>query len=132
MLTWMTKMDDFCVFILTHGRPDKVFTLKTIQEKRYTGKTYLVVDDEDKTLPEYLKRFPEQVLVFSKAEIVKVLTRAIILVIDGQLFTLETLVLSWQSKLTASILFSLMMIIPTLDGHLHMNANMLLTNMLTI
>jgi hypothetical protein len=71
MLTWMTKMDDFCVFILTHGRPDKVFTLKTIQEKGYTGKTYLVVDDEDKTLPEYLKRFPEQVLVFSKAEIVK-------------------------------------------------------------
>lgn len=64
-------MDNFCVFILTHGRPDKVLTLKTLQEKRYTGKTYLVVDDEDKTLPEYIKRFGDDVLTFSKAEIVK-------------------------------------------------------------
>lgn len=64
-------MDNFCVFILTHGRPDKVFTIKTLEEKGYTGKVYLVVDDEDKTLQDYLKLYKEKVLVFSKAEIVK-------------------------------------------------------------
>lgn len=61
--------DDFCAFILTHGRPDRVHTLRMLDEFGYTGKTYLVVDDEDDALDEYRERFGDMVLVFSKEEI---------------------------------------------------------------
>lgn len=61
--------DDFCAFILTHGRPDKVLTYRTLRRAGYTGKVFIVVDDEDKTRHQYIAEFGEQVLVFSKADI---------------------------------------------------------------
>lgn len=61
--------DDFCAFILTHGRPDRVYTYNTLLKAGYTGKVYIVIDDEDKTEAEYRKRFGDQVLQFCKAEI---------------------------------------------------------------
>lgn len=63
--------DDFCVFILTHGRPDRVYTYETLKKSGYTGKVYIVIDDEDKTADEYRKRFGDMVLQFSKVEIAK-------------------------------------------------------------
>ena len=64
--------DDFAVFILTHGRPDNVITLKTLQRGNYTGKWYMVVDNEDKTVDEYKKNFgDEHVIVFDKLAISK-------------------------------------------------------------
>jgi len=63
--------DDFCAFILTHGRPDRVHTFKTLQRAGYTGKVFIVIDDEDKTENEYRARFGERVLQFSKEEISK-------------------------------------------------------------
>ena len=61
--------DDFCAFILTHGRPDKVLTYRTLRRAGYTGKIFIVVDDEDKTRHQYIAEFGKQVLVFSKADI---------------------------------------------------------------
>ncbi|MFY4623894.1 hypothetical protein PQ643_18915 [Escherichia coli] len=55
--------DDFCAFILTHGRPDKVLTYRTLRRAGYTGKIFIVVDDEDKTRHQYIAEFGEQVLV---------------------------------------------------------------------
>ncbi len=63
----MAMRNDFCVFILTHGRPDRVHTYKTLQRAGYTGKVYIVIDDEDKTADEYRKRFGDKVLQFCKA-----------------------------------------------------------------
>jgi len=64
--------DDFAVFILTHGRPDNVMTIDTLKRRGYTGKLFLVVDDEDKALPQYVKNFgKDKVLVFSKDEVAK-------------------------------------------------------------
>lgn len=63
--------DDFCAFILTHGRPDRVKTYDTLLKAGYTGKIYIVIDDEDKTEPEYRKRYGDKVLQFGKAEIAK-------------------------------------------------------------
>jgi hypothetical protein len=64
--------DDFGAFILTHGRPDRVKTYDTLLKHGYTGKIYLVIDDEDKTGEEYVRRFGrDRVLFFSKPEIVK-------------------------------------------------------------
>ena len=51
--------DDFCAFILTHGRPDKVLTYRTLRRAGYTGKIFIVVDDEDKTRNQYMAEFGE-------------------------------------------------------------------------
>lgn len=60
--------NDFCAFILTHGRPDRVHTYNTLLKSGYTGKIYIVIDDEDPTAEEYRKRFGNTVLQFCKSE----------------------------------------------------------------
>ena len=60
--------DDFCIFILTHGRPDRVHTYDSLMKSGYTGKVYIVIDDEDKAADGYRKKFGDKVLQFSKAE----------------------------------------------------------------
>jgi hypothetical protein len=61
--------NDFCVFILSNRRPDNVKTLDTLQKSGYTGKWFIVIDDEDPTGQQYKKNFGDRVLVFSKAKI---------------------------------------------------------------
>jgi hypothetical protein len=65
----MMRESDFCAFILTHGRPDKVVTYNSLRKSGYTGRIFLVVDDEDKTAEQYRARFGEEVLTFSKADV---------------------------------------------------------------
>lgn len=61
--------DDFAVFILTHGRANKVLTHKALRKYGYTGKIYFIIDDEDKQQDDYIKNFgKENVIVFSKKE----------------------------------------------------------------
>lgn len=63
---------NFAIFILTHGRPHNVITYKTLKYSGYTGKTYIVVDDQDETLSEYFKNFDkEQIIVINSKEISK-------------------------------------------------------------
>lgn len=61
--------DDFCAFILTHGRPDRVHTYNTLIRAGYTGKVFIVIDDEDKTAGEYRDRYGDKVLQFCKTDI---------------------------------------------------------------
>jgi hypothetical protein len=61
-------MDDFCVFILTHGRPDRVYTYNTLKSHGYSGKIYLVIDNEDKSEKEYIERYGKEVIKFDKVE----------------------------------------------------------------
>jgi hypothetical protein len=68
--------NDFCAFILTHGRPDRVHTYKSLLEHGYTGKIYIVIDNEDKTAEEYRNKFGDKVLQFNKAEIAKTFDEA--------------------------------------------------------
>jgi hypothetical protein len=67
----MAMPPDFCAFILTHGRPDRVYTYENLKRSGYTGKVFIVIDDEDKTGGEYRKRFGDAVLTFSKSDIAK-------------------------------------------------------------
>lgn len=63
----MMKNKDFAVFILTHGRPDNVITLKTLEKCGYTGKIYFIVDNEDKTSDKYIENFgKDKVAIFDK------------------------------------------------------------------
>lgn len=60
----------YCVFILTHGRPDNVLTLKTIQACGYTGDWFIVIDDMDATADRYIQNFgQDRVIVFDKAAV---------------------------------------------------------------
>jgi len=63
--------DDFAVFILTHGRPDNVKTLKALEKSNYTGTTYILIDNEDKDKEKYHYLYGKQVLEFNKLEVSK-------------------------------------------------------------
>lgn len=63
--------DDFCAMILSHGRPNKVITEQSMRRAGYTGRMYIVVDDEDETADEYLSRYGDMVLRFSKSEVAR-------------------------------------------------------------
>ena len=64
-------MDNFAVFIMSHGRPDHIKTLKALQKGHYTGKTYIVIDNEDDTAGEYRKLYGNQVIEFDKLAVSK-------------------------------------------------------------
>ena len=57
--------NSFVALILTHGRPDKVITYSALRKHGHTGSIIIVVDNEDATLEEYKKKFPD-VYVFDK------------------------------------------------------------------
>lgn len=62
---------DFAVFILTHGRAGEVLTYDALRKCGYTGPIYLMVDDEDKQIDQYIEEFGDQVVLFSKQEAVE-------------------------------------------------------------
>ena len=62
------KNKDFVAMILSHGRPNNVYTYKTLRNYGYTGDIIIVVDNEDKTIDEYKKNF-DNVVVFNKQKI---------------------------------------------------------------
>ena len=58
---------DFVVFILCHKRPHKIKTLSTLRKCGYTGKVFLVVDNEDPCLDDYISNYGEDMVqVFDK------------------------------------------------------------------
>ena len=64
--------NDFAVFILSHGRPDNVITLSTLKKANYTGKWYIIIDNEDDKADEYYKKYgTDKVIMFDKLEISK-------------------------------------------------------------
>ena len=59
----------FAIFILAHGRPDKCITPERLRRAGYTGRYYIILDDEDTTIEDYEKKFgKENIIVFSKEE----------------------------------------------------------------
>lgn len=61
----MAMRSDFGVLIPTHGRPNRVLTIHSLRRCGYTGRITLVLDNEDKTVDEYHRRF-DDVVVFDK------------------------------------------------------------------
>lgn len=58
--------DDFAVFILTHGRPNHIPTVAVLERGNYTGRLYLLIDNEDDCEEEYRQNYGEKVVVFDK------------------------------------------------------------------
>jgi hypothetical protein len=61
--------NDFAVLILSHGRPNNIKTIKALENANYTGKYYIVIDNEDKAKDEYIKLYGDKVIVFDKQAI---------------------------------------------------------------
>lgn len=60
-------MDNFVVFILTHGRADNLHTYKALQRAGYTGKVIFVIDNEDSTAEQYYNKYgKDNVYMFDK------------------------------------------------------------------
>lgn len=58
--------NDFALLILSHGRPN-VITLKTFLDSGYTGKWYIIIDNEDESANEYYNNYgKEHVIMFDK------------------------------------------------------------------
>lgn len=64
----MGSKHNYAVFILSHGRPDKVITYNTLKKQGYSGKIFIICDDEDKTLNQYKEKYQDEVIVFSKSK----------------------------------------------------------------
>jgi hypothetical protein len=69
--------NDFVAFILTHGRPNNVYTLNSLRRHGYTGKVIFVLDNEDKTISEYRKNYgSDNIYVFDKLAVSKTFDEA--------------------------------------------------------
>ncbi len=62
-------IDNFACFILSHGRPNSCITYNTLIKCGFTGKIYILIDNEDKTADEYYKNFGDKVIMFDKKAI---------------------------------------------------------------
>ncbi|WP_144268447.1 GREB1-related protein [Desulfovibrio sp. An276] len=60
------RHSSFACFVLTNRRPQNQQTLKSLRKQGYTGKIYLIVDNEDPTICEYKELYGDQVIVFDK------------------------------------------------------------------
>lgn len=71
-MTTQMHEKNFVAFILTHGRPNRVHTFRSLRKAGYTGRIVIVLDNEDKTRAEYEKEFTgTEIVVFDKAAISK-------------------------------------------------------------
>lgn len=64
-------LNEFAVFILSHGRPDNIKTLKMLEDGNYTGDWYIVIDNEDKAADRYYDLYGDKVIMFNKLEVAK-------------------------------------------------------------
>lgn len=68
----MLSKDNFAIMILSHGRADNVKTVNTLKKSGYTGKYYIIIDNEDSQSDRYIENFgKEHIIIFNKEEIGK-------------------------------------------------------------
>ena len=62
------KSKDFAVFILSHGRADTISTYRALRDGGYTGRTYVVIDNEDDQEELYRQKFGDDIIQFDKRD----------------------------------------------------------------
>jgi hypothetical protein len=59
--------NDFALLILSHGRAEKVITLKTMVDCGYTGRWYIIIDNEDSQADKYYELYgKDHIIMFDK------------------------------------------------------------------
>ncbi len=61
--------ETFAVYILTHGRPDHVYTYKSLRRQGYTGRIIVLIDDEDSKAASYIEKYGDEVIQFCKSDV---------------------------------------------------------------
>lgn len=64
--TLIIMENNFCIIIISHGRPNNIYTLKTLKKAGCTIPTYILIDNHDKTSDKYLKKYKNKVFIFDK------------------------------------------------------------------
>lgn len=59
---------DFAVFILSHGRADTISTYRALRDGGYTGRTFVVIDNEDNQEDLYRHKFGDDIIQFDKRD----------------------------------------------------------------
>lgn len=62
-------MDDFVVFILSHGRADNVKTFHSLKKCGYTGKIFVLIDNEDPQVDLYKENFKDKLIIYDKEKV---------------------------------------------------------------
>lgn len=63
---------DFCVMIVSHGRPNDQATVNTLNRFGYTGDWYIVLDNEDASVEQYKALYGEdKIKIFDKEALMK-------------------------------------------------------------
>jgi hypothetical protein len=61
------KRNDFCIIIMSHGRPNDIHTIKTLNKAGCTIPTYILIDNTDKKAEEYIDKYgKDKVIIFDK------------------------------------------------------------------
>ena len=60
--------DDFAILILSHGRPTSMKCISALRKVGYTGKYYIIIDNEDETAEQYYDLYgKDRVIMFDKS-----------------------------------------------------------------
>ncbi len=51
---------------MSHGRPNDIHTIKTLNKAGCTIPTYILIDNTDKKADEYIKKFGDKLIIFDK------------------------------------------------------------------
>lgn len=62
-------IEDFCIFILSHGRAGRIDTVKSLKRSGYSGRYFIVIDNEDDQSEEYYRLYGDKVIMFDKSAI---------------------------------------------------------------
>lgn len=62
---------NFAVFILSHGRANAVYSYDSLHKHGYTGKIYILIDNEDRQADLYKQKYREKVIEFDKTSYAK-------------------------------------------------------------
>jgi hypothetical protein len=60
--------NNFCVFIISNGRPNNIKTLGALTRAGFSLPLYIIIDNEDKTGSQYREIYKDSVIVFNKRE----------------------------------------------------------------
>lgn len=60
--------NNYPVFILSNKRANNILTINTLRKHNYTGKIFIVIDDEDLQSDEYFRIYGKDVIKFKKSD----------------------------------------------------------------
>lgn len=61
--------NDFCVFILSYKRADRMLTINSLLRANYTGKYYIILGNDEPNIDDYINNFGEdKIIIFNKED----------------------------------------------------------------